>query len=128
MNEPLPRVTYANTGVDLSALHDHLDAAMPGFKSRTFGRHWPNLIGGVPDETGSRYEVGTPIDGQTVIGSFVQASAPSVDRAVRIAADAFPAWSATPWQARVARIERWGEQLEAIKFDLALTVLEESSV
>ena len=49
MATPLPRVTYANIGVDLTAVHDHLDSELPRFKARMLGRHWPNVIAGAAD-------------------------------------------------------------------------------
>ena len=73
MSDALPRVTYSNLGVDLTPVHDHLDAEIPRFKARLLGRHWPNVIGGAHDDDGERYGVTTPIDRASAIGSFVAA-------------------------------------------------------
>jgi len=54
MSNALPRVTYANIGVDLTAVHDHLDSRIPEFKKKWLGRLWPNRISAATDEDGER--------------------------------------------------------------------------
>lgn len=125
MQTSFPRVTYANTGVDLTSLHDFLDAEIPRFKAAYLGRHWPNIFGGTSDNEGVRYEIKTPIDQRTLIGSFVCADEAGVARAVSAAQMAYPEWSATPWKERVNLMLRWADILEQEKYTLAMTVLEE---
>jgi 1-pyrroline-5-carboxylate dehydrogenase len=123
MQTSFPRVTYATAGVDLSPLHDYLDAEIPTFKARYFGRRWPNLVGQQADEGGQAYTVLSPIDNQSQIGTFISADASAVDRAVAHAAQAFAAWSSTPWQTRVERLRAWVKVLETRKYDLALAAM-----
>jgi 1-pyrroline-5-carboxylate dehydrogenase len=123
MSNNLPRVTYSNIGVDLTPVHDHLDAEIPRFKARMLGRHWPNIIAGAPDDDGERYSVTTPIDRASAIGSFVAASPAAVARATAAAQQAFAGWSNTPWRTRVAVLRKWAEQLERLKYDLAIASL-----
>ena len=123
MSTALPRVTYSNIGVDLTPVHDHLDAEIPRFKARMLGRHWSNVIAGARDDDGERYGVATPIDRAGAIGSFVAASPAAVARAVAAAQKAFAEWSGTPWAARVAILRQWAEQLDEVKFDLAIASL-----
>ena len=123
MSTALPRVTYSNIGVDLTPVHDHLDVEIPRVKARLLGRHWPNVIAGAPDDDGERYSVATPIDRAGVLGSFVAASPAAVARAVAAAQRAFAEWSGTPWAARVAILRKWAEQLDEVKFDLAIASL-----
>ncbi|CAN5707740.1 L-glutamate gamma-semialdehyde dehydrogenase [soil metagenome] len=125
MSNSFPRVTYANTGVDLTTLHDFLDEEIPRFKAAHLGKHWPNVFGGTPDDSGASYEVHSPIDRKTLLGSFVRSDARAVDRAVAAASQAYPSWSATPWRERVAALLRWADVLEREKYTLALAVLEE---
>lgn len=120
-----PRVTYANTGVDLSALHDYLDERTPQFKAQQLGRTWANYIDGSDDRDGTPFIVKSPIDKATVIGTFVTASAGAVDRAVKAAHAAFPAWAALGWQGRTAILRRWAALLEQRKYDFALAALQE---
>ena len=123
MSNALPRVTYSNVGVDLTLVHNHLDAEIPRFKARMLGRHWPNIIGGTQNEDGERYSAATPIDRAGAIGSFVAASPSAVARATSAAQKAFAEWSRTPWPARVAVLRKWAQQLEASKYDLAIASL-----
>jgi 1-pyrroline-5-carboxylate dehydrogenase len=121
-NDNLPRVTYSNIGVDFTPLHDMLDRAIPEFR-KGLGRFHPNRIAGKSDEEGRRYGVASPIDGHVEIGSFVEASAAAVDRAVAAAKAAFPAWSRTPWQERVGTLRRAAEILARRKYDLGIACL-----
>lgn len=123
MSNPLPRVTYANVGVDLTAVHDHLDSRIPQFKQKMLGRYWPNVIAGEIDEDGVRYDVASPIDRATIIGTFIAGSPSAVARATAAAQEQFPAWSAKPWRERVAVLRRWAERIEAAKYELAIASL-----
>ncbi|MEO8136945.1 MAG: aldehyde dehydrogenase family protein [Betaproteobacteria bacterium] len=123
MSQPLPRVTYANVGVDLTGVHDHLDSLIPQFKKTMLGRFWPNVIAGETDEDGVRYDVVSPIDRATIIGTFIAGSPSAVARATTAAQKQFPAWSAKPWRERVAVFRRWAERLEATKYELAIASL-----
>lgn len=118
-----PRVTYANTGVDLTALHDFLDEELPRFRKATLGRTHANVIGHEDSTEGTPFTVRSPIDGKLELGTFVGASATAVDQAVRAAQRAFPAWSAMGWKKRVEILRRWAKVLEARKYDLAMAAL-----
>ncbi|MGU7771664.1 aldehyde dehydrogenase family protein [Burkholderia sp. MR1-5-21] len=121
--ENFPRVTYANTGVDLTALHDFLDLRIPEFKQAILGRTHANVIGGHENSDGAFFTVQSPIDGKTDLGNFVAASAAAVDEAVRVAQHAFPAWNEMGWKKRVEILRRWAKVLEAKKYDLAIAAL-----
>jgi 1-pyrroline-5-carboxylate dehydrogenase len=120
-----PRVTYANPGVDLSALHAYLDAQLPQFKKNILGCQHPNVIDGKEDSDGEPFTVLSPIDNHTAIGTFVAASPAAVDRAVTAAHAAFPAWSAAGWRHRVELLRRWAKVLEEKKYQLAMAALQE---
>ena len=125
MTTTFPRVTYSNIGVDLTPLHDYLDAEIPQIKKTMLGQHWPNLIGGVESELGDRYDVKSPIDNTTVMGSFVSATTQAVEQAVAQARKAFPQWSSTPWQQRVERLREWANHIEKHKYELAVVAIAE---
>ncbi|MBI3707323.1 MAG: aldehyde dehydrogenase family protein [Proteobacteria bacterium] len=118
----LPRVTYSNIGVDFAPLHDMLDQAIPAFK-QTLGRSWPNSIAGKPDRDGNPYIAMSPIDNRVGLGEFIEASPAAVDRAVRAAKAAYPAWEATPWRERVATLRRAADILTRRKYDLGIACL-----
>ncbi len=118
----LPRVTYSNVGVDFTPVHDKLDGLIPDFR-QGLGRAWPNLIGGRPDREGAAYRAVSPIDDCLVLGEFVEATPAAIDRAVRAAKLAFPAWSALPWPERVAILRHAAEILAHRKYELGIACL-----
>jgi 1-pyrroline-5-carboxylate dehydrogenase len=120
--DTLPRVTYSNIGVDFAPVHDRLDALIPDFK-QGLGRSWPNLIGGTPDRDGVGYTAVSPIDDRVTLGEFIEATPASVDRAVRAAKAAYPAWSGLPWPERVATLRRAASVLAQRKYELGIACL-----
>ncbi len=83
-------------------------------------------IGGawVPSAGAGVHEV---IDSNTeeVIGKIPEGTADDVERAVAAAAEAFPAWAATPLEERAKLLDRIGEGLMAKKDELAATISRE---
>lgn len=86
-------------------------------------RHGRTRIAGRDDDAGQVYEAYSPIDQRLLLGRFHAADADAVDRAVRAAKDAFPAWSGLPWAERVAAIRRFADELNRRKYDLATACL-----
>jgi acyl-CoA reductase-like NAD-dependent aldehyde dehydrogenase len=71
-------------------------------------RHW---IGGAPVAMGTRtFPVFSPIDGQS-LGEVAAGGAVEVDRAVRAARDAFPAWAALGPEGRGAILDRFAQAI-----------------
>lgn len=60
-----------------------------------------NIIDGKPDETGTTFDVLNPATG-ALAGQAISADEATLDRAVKAARRAFPAWAATPWAERQA--------------------------
>ncbi|WP_440465847.1 aldehyde dehydrogenase family protein [Pseudomonas sp. YH-1] len=123
MTTQFPRVTYATQGEDLSALHEFLDKEIPAFRAKWLGRHWPNLIDGQASEQGTQYSAFSPIDNETLLGTFVSADTIAVDRAVQAARKQFKTWGHTPWQERVKALQGWVEVLRRRKYDIAIACL-----
>lgn len=117
MDQALPRVTYSNVGMDFSAVFQRLGAELRK-ASEAGSRSIPNLIGGRLDEGGSPYIAKSPID-QAELGSFFEAGAGDVDRAVAAARSAYPCWAATDWRQRVATMRRVADLLAQYKFEVA---------
>jgi RHH-type proline utilization regulon transcriptional repressor/proline dehydrogenase/delta 1-pyrroline-5-carboxylate dehydrogenase len=57
--------------------------------------------------------VHAPADRRRAIGEVVDADASTVEAAMRVALDAFPAWSGRSADDRAARLEAWADALEA---------------
>ena len=91
---------------------------------RTVGRM---LIGGewVESADGRTIEIENPAQ-RTVLGVVPRGGAKDVDRAVRAARDAFPAWRRTPPRERGKLVSRIAEELQADVEELARTVAAET--
>jgi len=79
------------------------------------------LIGGVwvGAEDGRTFAVEDPAHRGRVVVEVPRAGRIDVDRAVRAAAAAFPAWSATHWKERAAALSRSADAIEAAADDLS---------
>lgn len=120
----LPRVTYT-VSADLEPLHAMLDVELPRFRSTALGRHWPNLVGGVPETEGPRVDCFSPLDSRLKLGSYAQADAPTVQRAVAAARAGFETWGALPWQERLAAMRRLARALDDARHEIAMAILHE---
>jgi len=118
-----PRVTYASSGEDFSQLHEYLDDEILKYKTEQLGKHYSNLVAGKKLETGENYTVYSPIDHETVIGTFSTADENTVNLAVKNAQEAYKTWSMVPWQERVARVRRWTDVLTREKYNIAIATI-----
>ena len=86
------------------------------------------FIGGdwVESADGRTFDVETPAKRGTVIAQVPRSGAADVDRAVRAAAAAFPAWRAVAPRDRGRMLLRIADDLEAAVEDLARTVASET--
>ncbi|BCU70169.1 aldehyde dehydrogenase family protein [Stygiolobus caldivivus] len=86
------------------------------------GEEYPILIGGEEVRTGKTFEVRSPIDTSLVIGRFQMADENSVDKAFRVAREAYREWRLTSWRERVELAKRTAELMRRRKFELAATI------
>jgi 1-pyrroline-5-carboxylate dehydrogenase len=99
------RVTYATLSADDDELHAAYDAALADAKA-AFGQHHPLRIGSERRDGAAGFETVSPVDRTVAIGQFAAATAGDVADAVAAAEAAQPTWAATPWQERVAILDR----------------------
>ena len=102
------KITYTSTPEQVAAMHGAFDEALARVKGN-LGQTHPVLINGAERAGSEPFEVHSPVDGEIGLGQFVAGSASDVDDAVAAAKAAYPAWSKTPWQERVAIIRRAAE-------------------
>lgn len=119
-------VTYSNTSVDLAPMHAEFDRRLPDFEKECLGR----TIGAIVREDrnvadGTPYESASPIDHRIHLGTIVSSSDSVIDRAVRVASDSAPAWSALSWNERVAVARRFSKCFATRRFELAAASLYE---
>lgn len=81
-------------------------------------RPWEVQLGGKPMPTESRYEIEDPATGRRLTGA-PDCSPAEVDRVVRAAARAQPAWAALPPRERAAKVRAFADLLRAHEEELA---------
>ena len=99
-------------------LHEQFEAALTQVRANLGGEH-AMLIGGEDVRADGQFESRSPIDTDWLLGRFQEGSPEDVDRAVRAARAAFPAWARTPWPRRVSVLLRAASLIEASAFHLA---------
>ena len=119
------KITYTSAPEQVAAMHDAFDEALVRVKAN-LGQTHPILINGEERGGAETFEVRSPIDRDIVIGQFVAGSEDDVNDAVAAAKAAYPAWSKTPWQERVAIIRRAAALIRERKFDLAAILIMEA--
>src|SRR5579885_3084803 len=86
-------------------LHRELDTAIERVKS-AFGKSYPMVINGREVKAAGEFDDRSPIDTRILLGTFQSGGRQEVRDAIAAAKAAFPAWSARPWQERVAMLKR----------------------
>jgi 1-pyrroline-5-carboxylate dehydrogenase len=119
----LPRVTYSNIRADFSGVHAELDRRIGEFERAQLGHLRANRIDGRDDTRGESYAMGSPIDADLLLGSYIAADAAAVDAAVAAAAAAFRAWSRESAAMRATILRAVATEIERCKWDLAIAAL-----
>jgi 1-pyrroline-5-carboxylate dehydrogenase len=86
-------------------LHRSYDKALASVKA-SLGQRYPMFIGGKERFAAETFEDRSPIDYGWVLGHFQKGTVQDAKDAITAARAAFPAWSALPWQKRVAYLRR----------------------
>jgi 1-pyrroline-5-carboxylate dehydrogenase len=94
------RLTYATMFDPPEELHRHYERALVKLKSE-LGREYPLFIGGEKRHAVEKFEDRSPINADWVLGRFQKGGVDDAKAAIAAAREAFPAWSALPWQRRV---------------------------
>jgi 1-pyrroline-5-carboxylate dehydrogenase len=108
---------------DGAAAHALLDARIVSFSHEILGWTWTNRVGGMTETEGKTYQVVSPIDRNVALGSFHAADADGVDRAVQAARIGLDTWRRQPWQDGLAAFRRLADELERLRYDLAIAAL-----
>lgn len=114
------KITYVSLESDAS-MHVSYEAALSGFE-RNFGHRYPLYIGGKGFEPAGDFEVRSPIDRDIIIGYFQEAGENEAHAAIRVAKEAFPAWSGTDPAERIGALRKAADLLERQLFDLAALI------
>jgi 1-pyrroline-5-carboxylate dehydrogenase len=119
------KITYTSTPEQVESMHAAFDAALEDSRGE-LGQTYPLLIGGEERDSGSTFEVRSPIDNEIVVGRFAAGTEADVNDAVAAAKVAYPEWSQRPWQERVAIMRRAAELIRERKFRLAAILILEA--
>lgn len=118
------KITYTATPDQIEAMHSSFDEALARFEA-TFGTEYPMVVNGEAKTGTGRFDVTSPSDTSVVLARMQTGSVDDVHAAVLAAKAAYPAWSARPWQERVAIINSAAETIRERKFDLAAIMIHE---
>src|SRR5688572_4840498 len=105
------KLTYSTMFDPPPEMHTWFDAAMREVRSQ-LGRRHALHIGGADVDTATTRDKRSPIDRDWMLGSFAQAGAEDVDRAMAAAAAAFPQWRATAPQERMRLLRKVAQLIE----------------
>jgi 1-pyrroline-5-carboxylate dehydrogenase len=104
MERPRLKITYATLRNDNDELHAQFEKGVEEARAM-LGQNHRNVVGGRERDGEGTFEKRSPIDG-SLVGTFAKGTRIDVQDAIAAARAAFPAWSARPWQERVAILRR----------------------
>jgi 1-pyrroline-5-carboxylate dehydrogenase len=106
---------------DDDALHAAYDDGIAEARAG-LGLTHPFVVDGAERTGAGTHREMSPVDNEIVIGEFAQGTPADVDDAVSAAGAAAPLWAATPWQERVAILDRAADLISERRFPLAATM------
>ncbi len=111
-------LTYATMFNPPEELHTNFEATFANFQE-TLGKEYPMLIGGEERFSEEKFEVKSPVNTDVVLGVFQKGTAKDADDAIAAAKAAFPGWSHTPWQERVAILRKACDLIDERIYEIA---------
>lgn len=118
------KITYTATPDQIEAMHSTFDEALERLDAN-LGNTYPIVIDGEASTGRETFDVVAPADTSLVLAKMQVGTQDDIDAAVAAARAAYPAWSARPWQERVAIIQSAAEEIRSRKFDLAAIMIQE---
>jgi 1-pyrroline-5-carboxylate dehydrogenase len=115
------KLTYATMFNPPEELHTRYDEALAALKSQ-MGREHGMLIDGKDCFADDKFEDRSPANTEVVLGIFQKGTAKDADAAITAARKAFPMWSRTPWQERVALVRKAAEIMDRRIFEMGVVV------
>jgi 1-pyrroline-5-carboxylate dehydrogenase len=115
------KLTYATMFNPPEEVHTRFDEALARLKSN-LGKEHAMIINGQERYTDDKFEDRSPADTDVVIAIFQKGTRKEAEDALAAARKAFPMWSHTPWQERVALIRKAAELMDQRIFDMGAVV------
>ena len=111
------KLTYATMFNPPDELHTRFEDALTSLKSK-LGSEYGMIIAGKDHFSAEKFENRSPIDTEMVLGVFQKGSAEDAGMALSAARKAFPGWSSTPWQERVALMRKAADMIDERIFEI----------
>ncbi len=113
------KLTYATMFNPPDELHTRFDEALA--KTRTsLGKEYAMIINGKEQYAQEKVEDRSPTDTSVVLGLFQKGTEKDAWEALDAARNAFPTWSRTPWQERVALLKKVADLIDQRTFEISV--------
>lgn len=116
------KLTYATMFNPPEELHINFEAALQKIKSN-LGQEYPLLINGEERFTAEKNYEHSPINTDWHLATFQKGTAQDAADAIAAAKAAFPAWSHTPWEERVALLRKAADILDERVYEVAAAMV-----
>lgn len=111
------KLTYATMFNPPEELHTRFDDAAAKIKA-SLGKEYGMIIDGKDRFADNKFEDRSPVNTELVLGVFQKGSAQDAQAALAAARRAFPMWSRTPWDERVALLRKAAELIDQRTFEI----------
>lgn len=115
------KLTYATMFNPPEELHARFDQALEQVKAN-LGKEHAMIINGEEHFATDKFEDRSPADTRVLLGVFQKGAAADAQAALAAARVAFPGWSRTPWQERVALVRKAAEIMDRRIFEMGAVV------
>ncbi len=120
------KVTYATMGMGgADEFHQAFDEAVERVKT-SFGKYYPNYIGGKKRVGSEKSENRSPIDTRLVLGYFDKGGRKDAADAIAAAKDSFQLWRDLGWKRRLPIMRKAADLISERKYDLAAVMCYEA--
>ncbi|HNT54145.1 MAG TPA: aldehyde dehydrogenase family protein, partial [Anaerolineaceae bacterium] len=115
------KLTYGTMFNPPEELHTRYDEALARVRAN-LGQEHGLIIDGQERLTEAKFEDRSPADTDILLGVFQKGSAQDANDAIAAAKRAFPSWSRTPWQERIALIRKAAALMDQRIFEMGVVV------
>ncbi len=115
------KLTYATMFNPPEELHTRFDEELAKIKGN-LGQEYGMIIDGKERFASEKFEDRSPINIDWVLGVFQKGTAQDANDAIAAAKRAFPMWSHTPWQERVALIRKAADIIDRRIFEFGVVM------
>lgn len=115
------KLTYATMFNPPEELHTRFDETLTQIKAN-LGREYGMIINGKEVFADEKFEDRSPINTDWVLGIFQKGGVEHAQQALAAARKAFPMWSATPWQERVALLRKAADIIDRRIFEFGVVM------